>query len=250
MARAVIWDIDVAKRFEHAKGRFDLQVRIQSSSHRLVLYGPSGAGKSQTLKMIAGLTRPDRGRVRLAGNVLFDRSIGIDLAARARHLGYVFQDYALFPHLTVRQNIAFGLRSGWRNPPRDVAHEAVDRWIEAFGLEPVERSFPEQLSGGQRQRTALARALVPRPRALLLDEPFAALDGKLRRRLRDELGDLQERLEIPVVLITHDEDDVAAFAEDVVHLDDGRVTGLTSRCEMPAARVAPASNACPVCIDG
>lgn len=236
MEGAVVWDIDVAKRFEQTKGRFDLMVRFQSQSQRLVLFGPSGAGKSQTLKIIAALTRPDRGRVSLAGEVVFDDRIGINLAAQDRRLAYVFQDYALFPHLTVRQNIAFGLRLGWRNPPRDIANEAVDRWINAFGLEPVERRYPEQLAGGQRQRTALARALVTQPRALLLDEPFAALDRNLRQRLRNELSDLQRELGIPVLLITHDEEDVSHFAEEVVHLEDGRVIDLTAACEMAAPR--------------
>ena len=250
MGSAVIWDIDVSKRFEHAKNRFDLKVRFESPSQRLVLFGPSGAGKSQTLKMIAGLTRPDHGRVSLAGEVLFDHGIGIDLAAQDRRLAYVFQDYALFPHLTVRQNIAFRLRLGWRNPPRDMANEAVDRWIGAFGLEPVERHFPEQLSGGQRQRTALARAVVTQPRALLLDEPFAALDRRLRHRLRDELSDLQQQLDIPVLLITHDEDDVSCFAEEVVRLEDGRVVDLISASEMVVTLSASVPNESLECIDG
>lgn len=231
MEGTLIWDIDVSKRFEHAKTRFDLKVHFESPAQRLVLFGPSGAGKSQTLKMIAGLARPDHGRMSLAGEVVFDHSTGIDLAPQDRRLGYVFQDYALFPHLTVRQNIAFGLRLGWRNAPRDIVHEAVERWLSAFGLEPVGRHFPEQLSGGQRQRTALARALVTQPRALLLDEPFAALDKKLRYRLRNELRELQQHLDIPVLLITHDEDDVSCFAEEVVHLENGRVVELTSASE-------------------
>ncbi|MGH8659904.1 MAG: sulfate/molybdate ABC transporter ATP-binding protein [Gammaproteobacteria bacterium] len=250
MESALIWDIDVSKRFEHAKTRFDLKVCFESPSQRLVLFGPSGAGKTQTLKMIAGLARPDRGRVSLAGEVVFDHGTGIDLAAQDRRLGYVFQDYALFPHLTVRQNIAFGLRLGWRNPPCDMVNEAVDRWIGAFGLEPIERHFPEQLSGGQRQRTALARALVTQPRALLLDEPFAALDKTLRHRLRDGLRDLQQHLDIPVLLITHDEDDVSYFAEEVVHLEEGRVVDLTPASEMVVTLAASVPNESLACIDG
>ncbi|WP_295641537.1 ATP-binding cassette domain-containing protein [uncultured Methylibium sp.] len=220
-----IWDVDLQRRFEHAKRRFDLRLSFASDVPRLVIYGPSGAGKSQTLKCIAGLTRPDAGHVRLNGQALFDAAARVDVPARDRQLAYVFQDYALFPHLTVVQNIAFGLHRGWRNASREVRDEAVERWLTAFELTPVARHYPEQLSGGQRQRTALARALVAEPRALLLDEPFAALDPALRARLRDELADLQARLAIPLLLITHDPEDVRRFGDAVLELRDGRLAG-------------------------
>src|SRR5262249_50755445 len=145
------------------------------------------------------------------------------LSAQDRRLAYVFQDYALFPHLTVRQNIAFGLRRGWLNPARSFSDAAVERWIGAFHLEPVARHYPHQLSGWQRQRTAFAGALVNDPTALLLDEPFAALDKALRERLRQELKELQEQLRIPLLLITHDDEDLRVLAHDVVHLQAGRV---------------------------
>ena len=224
---APVWDVALERSFHTERRRFDLDVRFITDARRLVLYGPSGAGKSQTLKMIAGLTPPDRGHVKLDGHTLYDRAARIDVPARARRLAYVFQDYALFPHLDVRQNIAFGLRQGWRNPSRatgrDMASQAVQRWIAAFQLEAVAHQYPEQLSGGQRQRTALARALVAEPRALLLDEPFAALDPALRARLRDELADLQATLGIPLLLITHDEADVRRFGDAVLHIDQGRL---------------------------
>jgi molybdate transport system ATP-binding protein len=217
------WDVDVAKRFAHAGRHFDLAVTFRSTAQRLVLYGPSGAGKSQTLKMIAGLTRPDAGHVRVDGRALFDRDARVDVPPRERRLAYVFQDYALFPHLTVRQNIAYALRSGPWNPSRSARYPAVQRWLDAFELDTVAQQYPEQLSGGQRQRTALARALVTEPRALLLDEPFAALDRALRARLRDELAELQARLGIPMLLITHDDEDVARFGDEVLCIRDGRL---------------------------
>jgi molybdate transport system ATP-binding protein len=223
----VIWDVDVRRVFEQAGRRFELQARFASNAPRLVLLGPSGAGKSQTLKIIAGLTRADAGHVRLQGQVLLDRAVGIERPARARGLGYVFQDYALFPHLTVRQNIAFGLPRagllGWRNPGRRVEHPELERWLQAFGLQALADHYPEQISGGQRQRTALARALVARPQALLLDEPFAALDSALRARLREELAELQARLRLPMLLITHDQADAERLADEVLQMDEGGI---------------------------
>ncbi len=203
--------------------RFHLDVAFASDAPRLVLFGASGAGKSLTLMAIAGLARPDRGRVRIDGDALFDGEAGVFVPSRDRGLGYVFQDYALFPHLTVRQNVAFGLARGWRNPSKDVRDPRVDTWLGTLGLDRLGDRYPEQLSGGQRQRTALARALVGEPRALLLDEPFSALDGPLRERLRGELSTLQRRLSLPMIVVTHDASDVAAFADAVVTIDDGRV---------------------------
>jgi molybdate transport system ATP-binding protein len=227
----VIWDVELHRALVHERTRFDLEVRFASDAERLVLHGASGAGKTQTLKMIAGIARPDRGRVVVADRALYDSASRISLSAQERRLGYVFQDYALFPHLTVRQNIAFGLRRGWLNPARSFADAAVERWIATFHLAAVAGHYPHQLSGGQRQRTALARALVNGPDALLLDEPFAALDKALARRLRGELKELQAQLRVPMLLITHDDDDLRDLAHGVVELQGGRVVAAPAAVE-------------------
>lgn len=216
-------DLDIRATLRSGKRSFDLRVQIASASQRLVIYGPSGAGKSLTLKAIAGLVRPEAGFIRLNGRTLFDAAAGINLAPQARKVAYLFQDYALFPHLTVRQNVAFGLARGWLNPRRQVVQPAVDYWLEAFGLMPLAQQFPDELSGGQRQRTALARALVAEPAALLLDEPFAALDPALRVAMRKELDQLQRRLAVPMVIITHDPDDARLLGEHIIHLREGQV---------------------------
>ncbi|MGC4397081.1 ATP-binding cassette domain-containing protein [Hydrogenophaga sp. T2] len=218
-----VWDIALRKRLRQGDSVFPIDLAFRSHARRVVLFGPSGAGKTQTLRMVAGIAAPDAGRVVVAGRVLFDSAQGLNLSPQQRRLAYMFQDYALFPHLTVRQNLAFALSRGPRNPPRGVQSEAVDHWIDRFGLGGVAGHYPHQISGGQRQRTALARALVSQPAALLLDEPFAALDKGLRERLRDELKALQTTLQLPMLVITHDDDDVRALAEDVVCLDAGRV---------------------------
>jgi molybdate transport system ATP-binding protein len=217
--------VAVRKSLRAGKRSFELDAQFTSTSKRVVIYGASGAGKSQMLKAVAGLSRPDSGLIELAGRTLFDSAAGVDVPARRRRVGYLFQDYALFPHLNVRQNIGFGLQRGWFNPAPRGEPEAVRYWIEAFGLGEVAHQLPAQLSGGQRQRAALARALVCEPDALLLDEPFAALDPALRIRMRAELDSLQRRLDIPMLLITHDPDDAATFGGHVLTMADGRVAG-------------------------
>lgn len=216
-------ELDVRHQLGQGAQAFTLDVRVQLDAPRTVVLGPSGAGKSLLLKAIAGLLRPQHGHVRLAGRTLFDRAGRIDLPPQARQVGYVFQDYALLPHLTVRQNIAFGLARGWRNPPRDAREPAVAQWLAAMQLEARADHYPHQLSGGQRQRTALARALVTEPAALLLDEPFAALDAPLRAQMRSELAALQQRLDVPMLLISHDPDDAQVFGDRVLRLDGGRI---------------------------
>lgn len=220
----LVWDIRLQKLLRHGNTRFALDVRFTSTAQRVVLHGASGAGKSQTLRMIAGITAPDAGRVAVAGRVLGDTSVPMSLSPQQRRLAYVFQDYALFPHLTVRQNIAFALNAGWLNPSRSVQSPKVNHWLRSFRLEAHASHYPHQISGGQRQRTALARALVTQPAALLLDEPFAALDKPLRQSLRQELKELQAELQLPLLLITHDQDDIDSLAENVVHLEAGQVT--------------------------
>ena len=228
----MLLDLYIRKKLVAGKQSFQLDVRLKTDSQRIVIVGPSGAGKSLTLKAIAGLLRPDFGHIRIDDHVLFDASQGVDLAPQKRELAYVFQDYALFPHLSVRQNIAFPLVRGWCNPRRHHAHRQVDYWLDAFQLGQVADQYPHELSGGQKQRTALARALVTQPRALLLDEPFAALDPVLRARMRTELKELQHRLQVPMVLITHDPEDAAVFGDHVLDLRDGRL-------DTDAAPVAP-----------
>jgi molybdate transport system ATP-binding protein len=216
-------EVDIHKTFVSAERRFALDVAFTATTQRVVLFGPSGAGKSLTLQAIAGLLRPDEGKITLHGNALFDSKLNVDLKPQARKVAYLFQDYALFPHLNVRQNIGFGLQRGWFNPRARSSHAQIDYWLDALELRGVAGNYPAQLSGGQKQRVALARALVARPQLLLLDEPFSALDSTLRQRMRLELSDLQTRLDIPMVLITHDPDDVAAFGDQVVQISDGGV---------------------------
>lgn len=218
-------DIAIRKTLRGGGRQFTLDVRFASKARRLVVVGPSGGGKSLTLKAIAGLEKPDAGHIHIDGRVYFDAGQRINLPPRLRRTGFLFQDYALFPHLNVRQNLAFGLGGGLLNPRANVSATAVDYWLEVFELNAVATLLPHQLSGGQRQRVALARALVVEPRILLLDEPFAAVDALLRARMREELDRLQRRLDIPMVLITHDPLDAEALADEVLHLCDGVITG-------------------------
>ena len=230
------FDVDIHKAVHSGRRSFDLRVRFKTGARRTVIFGPSGAGKSLTLQALAGLLKPDSGRIAFGGEVLFDGASGVDVPARQRGFGYLFQDYALFPKLNVRQNIAFGLSHGLRNPSAKVDGTAVDRWLRAFELVDVAGQRPTDLSGGQRQRTALARALVHSPRALLLDEPFSALDPELRERMRSELDELLQRIDIPVLMITHDPEDLDWFGEEALYLRDGMIT------ERPAAAPRPVSS--------
>ena len=218
------FDVEIDKTVVSASRSFQLRVRFRTRARRTVIFGPSGAGKSLTLQALAGLLTPDAGRISFADEVLFDSAVGIDIPARRRNFGYLFQDYALFPRLSVRQNVAFGLHRGLRNPGAHAVDEAVDRWLIAFQLTEVAALRCGELSGGQRQRTALARALVHRPRALLLDEPFSALDPELRGRMRAELDELLQRVDIPVVMITHDPEDLEWFGDEALYLRDGSIS--------------------------
>lgn len=218
----MLLDLDISKTMRSGPREFHLQLKYTASGDRLVILGPSGSGKSLLLQMIAGLLTPDRGYLKLAGRTLFDHRQCINLTPQQRQVAFLFQNYALFPHLSVRQNIAFGLRRGWLNPRSNINNKTVDYWLDTFGLEAVQQQKPHELSGGQRQRTALARALVTEPRALLLDEPFSALDPDLRIHMRKELRELQERLAVPLILITHDEEDVQTFCDEILFLKDGR----------------------------
>ena len=189
----------------------------------LVLFGPSGAGKSTTLRAIAGLLSPIHGHVEVGGQVVYDSGDGTWVPTHERRLGYLTQQYHLFPHLKVAANIAFGLPD--RNSP--AGRERVSELSSLFQLEGLEERYPWELSGGQQQRVALARALAPRPAMLLLDEPFASLDAELRRTLRRELRGMLAQSPVPVMLVTHDREEALALGDSVQVVNEGRalVTG-------------------------
>jgi molybdate transport system ATP-binding protein len=216
-------EVTIRKRLDSSDRHFALDIAFRSNSRRIALFGPSGAGKSLTLRAIAGLLKPDEGRIVLNDRKLFDSAAGVDVPPQQRRVAYLFQDYALFPHLTVAQNIHFGLVQGLRNPRKQTRMPSAERWIDAFGLRELVARMPSQISGGQRQRVALARALATEPDIVLLDEPFSALDPALRVRMREELKGLQVQLEVPMLLISHDPEDVEALADHVFEIRNGGI---------------------------
>lgn len=230
----MLFDLHIEKTLAAGGRRFTLSARLAADAPRLALFGPSGSGKSLTLRALAGLLTPDAGRIAVAGRTLFDAAARIDLPARERRVGFVFQHHALFPHLTLRQNVAFGLKRLLR-PLRPEEARRVDETLESFGLAELAGCRPRDLSGGQRQRTALARALVTGPDLLLLDEPFSALDAPLRVRLRAELAAVLDRCQVPAVLVTHDPEEAAGFAQTVALFRQGRVAGMLGNGGGPVA---------------
>jgi molybdate transport system ATP-binding protein len=216
-------EVDIRKTLRSNGRDFTLDVKFACDDDLCVIFGPSGAGKSLTLRAIAGLEKPDYGRIVLGDKVLFDSMAGINVRASERAVGYLFQDYALFPHLSVEENIGFGVKRWWdRKLPVDAARRVAEL-LDVLELRGLNEAYPVQLSGGQRQRVALARALIRHPALLLLDEPFAALDPLLRGRMRAELLATRAMFKVPMLAITHDPEDVSMLAETVVVLNHGRV---------------------------
>lgn len=201
-------------------GDFSLRISFETDGGTLGLLGPSGCGKSYTLKCIAGIEKPDSGRIVLDGDVLFDSEAGINLPPQKRRVGYLLQNYALFPNMTVKQNILCGLKN-----ERDSA-ERTRRYREALHklqIESLENHRPSQLSGGQAQRVALARIMVNQPRLLMLDEPFSALDSHLRDKLQIELRDLLKLFRKEVILVTHSRDEAYHMCDKIAVMSDGTI---------------------------
>jgi molybdate transport system permease protein len=208
-------EVSVERHLEN----FDLKVDLQATKGAVGLLGASGAGKSMTLRMIAGIVTPDRGRIVLNGRVLFDRATGQNLPAAQRRVGVVFQDYALFPNLTVAENVGFGLSKlagaerAWR----------VAAQLQRMQIAELAERYPSEISGGQRQRTAIARCLAIEPDALLFDEPFAALDPHLRRQMEEQLRETLADYSGAVLFVTHDMEEAFRFCTDLLVIDRGRV---------------------------
>ena len=210
--------VDLEKRL----GSFHLRVQFQAEDEITALLGASGCGKSMTLKCIAGIMTPDRGRIVLNGRVLFDSEARIDLPPQQRRVGYLFQNYALFPTMTVEKNILCGIRAGSKGEKAAALAEALRR----FRLEGLEHHYPAQLSGGQQQRVALARILCTRPEAILLDEPFSALDSFLKWKLELELSDLLADFHGPILWVSHDRGEVFRNCKKVCVMEQGQSQGM------------------------
>ena len=225
--------VDIEKKL----GSFTLRSRFETGSGTMALLGASGCGKSVTLKCIAGIMTPDKGRIVLDGETLFDSEKHIDLTPQQRRVGYLFQQYALFPNMTVAQNIQCGIRAGTRTEKQQRAAEQLRR----FRLEGLEKKYPAQLSGGQQQRVALARILASEPRAILLDEPFSALDSFLKWNLELELSDLLADFGGPILWVSHDLGECYRNCRTVCVMENGissPVTDMEALVRHPATRSA------------
>ena len=206
--------VDIEKKV----GAFHLRCAFEAENETMALLGASGCGKSMTLRCITGILRPDRGKIVLNGRTLFDSEKHIDLPPQERRVGYLFQQYALFPYMTVEKNILAGTREGTRTERRD----AVQKIMRTLGLEELAKRLPGQLSGGQQQRTALARILVGKPELLLLDEPFSALDEHIKWKIELELADTLRSFPGGVVFVSHSRDEIYRFCDTVCVLNEGK----------------------------
>ena len=219
--------VDVDKRL----GDFSIAARFETAAGVTALFGPSGAGKTTVVNMIAGLVTPDRGRITLAGAVLFDSAQRIDVPAHRRRIGYVFQEGRLFPHLSVAGNLDYGRRMcGLARDPTEMA-----RIVELLDLGHLTGRRPGKLSGGERQRVAVGRALLMRPRLLLLDEPLASLDAARKREILPYLERLRDEVGIPMVYVSHQAGELRRIATSVVRLDAGRVAAVGGKELLDAA---------------
>lgn len=214
-------DIRITKKLWH----FDLELNARINNEILVLWGPSGAGKTTILHCLAGLLKPDSGFVKLNDQVLFSSDDKTNVPTRLRNVGYLFQDYALFPHMTVRQNVLYGLKEKGHSGN---GAGAVDL-LKSFGVGHLVDRYPAQLSGGEKQRVALARALVVQPRLLLLDEPFSALDKGTKESLRRDIKEMHRQWNIPFILVSHDEEDSRFLGDAIISLENGRLKENTQQ---------------------
>lgn len=212
-------EMRIRKRLPGTDGAFDLNLHFRLDAGFTILFGASGAGKTTVLDCIAGLSRPDEGRISVGGEVVFDSEKGRDVPAWKRQVGYVIQDLGLFPHLSAQENVEFGLRT---HPAQE--REALSRdMMRTLQIDHARDRSPDKVSGGERQRVALARTLVTRPQALLLDEPLAALDRPTKSRILGDLRRWNQTHRVPILYVTHSREEVFALGEQVIVLEAGRI---------------------------
>jgi len=212
-------EVRIRKRFASSARAFDLNIHFRAGAGFTILFGASGSGKTTTLDCIAGLANAEEGRIVIRGEALFDADPNLSLPPWKRRIGYVIQDLALFPHLTAGENVAYGLKAVTSEQRRQRTRELLNM----FRIEHLLDRRPAQLSGGEKQRVALARALATEPRALLLDEPLAALDRPTKSRLIDDLRQWNQSHQVPILYVTHSSEEVFALGEQVIVLDAGRI---------------------------
>jgi len=220
----------IVKRFAPGpeSAPFHLDIEFEAGAGVTAFYGPSGSGKTLTLDCIAGFVAPDSGRIMLDNRILFDAESGVNLTPQQRSCGYVFQNYALFPHMTLRENLAFAAHG----LPRLERHRRIAEQLDRFKLSGMAGRYPHELSGGQKQRGSIARALLANPRIVLLDEPGRGLDAALRIDLYSLIRELKDALRVPVVLVTHDLDECFAMADRVLIFEAGRIIHRASPAEL------------------
>lgn len=242
--------VDIEKRL----GKFLLKVKFYADNENLALLGPSGCGKTMTLKCIAGIEKPDRGRIIVDGMTLFDSERGINLSPQKRRTGLLFQNYALFPNMTVRQNLAAGAK---REKQKALRERRIAEMLEAFDLHSLADRLPDTLSGGQQQRVALARILLSEPDVLLLDEPFSALDSYLRLHLQQELLQVLRNFGKTVILVSHDREEVYRMSDRVAVMEQGEIVECDKKerifrqpATLQTARLTGCENILPVQLAG
>lgn len=214
--------------FKKSLGTFHLDLSLKVGNELMVLFGPSGSGKSLTLQCISGLMTPDSGIMKMNGKLYFDSQEGASLPLNKRQIGYVFQDYALFPHMTVFGNVSYGISK----EPKQIITERVTELLSILRLEGLESRYPSELSGGQRQRVAIARALIVNPALFLLDEPFAALDHPVRSKLRVDLKRIRSRFSTPTIMVTHDLEEAFILGDRIAVMNEGKIEQVGTREEV------------------
>ena len=212
----------IRKNLDH----FTVDLEYEFSKGVLVIQGESGAGKTTILNCISGLSSPDEGKISIEDRVVFNSAAGIDIPTRTRNIGYLFQNYALFPNMTVHQNIVYGIRNKAEyreKEKKEALLSYAEEVMETFGIAHLKKKHPNRISGGEKQRVALSRAIVTKPSLLLLDEPFSALDQQTKEIIYQEFAAFKENFQIPTILITHNAQESEMFADSRILIKDGRI---------------------------
>ncbi len=218
--------VDVVKRISTIDGEVDLKIKFEVHQGELItLFGKSGTGKTTILRLISGLSVPDQGFIEVAGETWFDSKKNINLPARKRPLGFVFQEYTVFPHMTVEENLAYAL-------PDASNRQKLEEFLEITQLKALRYKNAGQLSGGQKQRVALMRALLREPKILLLDEPFSSLDYEMRARLQEELKSIRERYQLSTIFVSHDLSDIFKLSQRILFLENAAIKLVNSPAEL------------------